>query len=357
MKIIHIVTSFDLGGSERVAINIASSKHPSFQYELIEVVRGKGMFSEYVKKELHDKKIKYYCSPITNRKLGIIFFPFWFLLIFLKSKPHVIHTHTEIPDLSWCWFIRLFGWLLPSVKWVRTIHNTELWNDWKFIGKIVEPVFQKHQANVAISKSTRYCYQKNYGLCPPIIYNGISESKQKSFPYIVKDKINVLFAGRLEPQKGIEQLIDIVNFLRDDKRYIFHIIGNGSLQSILKRQTSQLNNVRFYDKVHGLSAYMSSFDYLLMPSNFEGLALTSIEASFAKIPTIINACMGLDETLPSDWPLKVTNNSVKQFVHLFRDVLPNVDRNKLGEKAYHFVSENFRIDTMQQEYERVYASK
>jgi glycosyltransferase involved in cell wall biosynthesis len=94
-----------------------------------------------------------------------------------------------------------------------------------------------------------------------------------------------------------------------------------------------------------------------MPSNFEGLALASIEASFAKVPTIINDCIGLDETLPSDWPLKVTNNSVKQFIHLFRDVLPNIDRSKLGDKAYYFVSEHFRIDIMQQAYERLYAGK
>ena len=47
---------------------------------------------------------------------------------------------------------------------------------------------------------------------------------------------------------------------------------------------------------------------MFMPSNFEGLALTAIEACMSKTPVIINSCKGLEEIFPSDWPLKVKNN-------------------------------------------------
>ena len=65
-------------------------------------------------------------------------------------------------------------------------------------------------------------------------------------------------------------------------------------------ELSNLKNVRLYPKIFQLSSYLNSFDYLFMPSLHEGLALMPIEASFAKVPTIINRCPGLKDTLPEE---------------------------------------------------------
>ncbi len=54
-----------------------------------------------------------------------------------------------------------------------------------------------------------------------------------------------------------------------------------------------------------------------MPSLFEGLPLTAIESSLSGTPVIINAAPGLEETLPSDWPLKAERNNVDSFCHIF----------------------------------------
>lgn len=111
-------------------------------------------------------------------------------------------------------------WIHP--EYVRTIHNTELWNDWKKIGEIVEKYYRKHCCNVAISPSTQDCYVKEYGgEMPPIIYNGLREVNQKKFSHLKPNKINVLFAGRLEYQKGIDELIAVVTALKDDDRFFF----------------------------------------------------------------------------------------------------------------------------------------
>lgn len=55
---------------------------------------------------------------------------------------------------------------------------------------------------------------------------------------------------------------------------------------------------------------------VLLILNFEGLALTTIEASFAKVPTIINS----EDTLPKDWPLKVNNNNVSECVKILKSI-------------------------------------
>lgn len=355
MKVFHIISHFDLGGAERVAINIAKSKSPDFQYFLFEVVKGESSFTNELKKELEQNDINYYCSPFKNKKIALCLFWSWFIIKYATIKPNIIHTHTEIPDLA-LWIFRKIAWILFWIKpkYIRTIHNTELWNEWKGIGKIVERFYKKNNCNIAISTSTQQKYQEAYGgILPPIIYNGLEIKPQRKFSNVQTDKINILFAGRMEYQKGIDELIAVVTALKQDKRFFFHIIGDGSMKEKLTNAIQGLNNVTLYPKVYNLSEYLGSFDYLFMPSNFEGLALMSIEASLAHTPSIINTCPGLSDTLPKNWELAVENNSIEDFLIIFNH-LPQYDYQYLCEKAYQFASTHFSIEKMQQEYERIY---
>ncbi len=323
---------------------------------MVEVEHGRSEFSEKMKEELRSHGIQYHTSPVRGNKLAIVLFPLWFAFTYLRIRPHVIHAHTEIPDLS-LWLFRkvawLFFWIRP--KYVRTIHNTQLWNEWKFIGKVVERFYRKHRCNVGISRAVNAIYAKEYGQTDvPLVYNGLAETPQTAFPHLMEDKLNVLFAGRLEPQKGIDQLIAVVTALRNDSRYHFHVVGSGSLGDRVKEALGALPNVSLYEKVYGLARYMGSFDYLFMPSVHEGLGLTCIEASLAGTPAVVNWCAGVDETLPEDWPLRVQGNDVDAFLHLFREVLPSVDYGMLQEKARVYARQHFSIEKMQREYEEIY---
>lgn len=355
MKIFQIITSTDMGGAERVAINIAKSKSPDFQYIVFEVVKGDSEFSKALKEDLRKNRIQFYCSPFKDKKTAICLFWIWFIWKYLFIRPAIIHSHTEIPDLS-LWVFRKIAWIFFWIKpkYIRTIHNTELWNNWKGIGKIVEHYYKRHHSNIAISSSTQDYYVKAYGGEKlPIIFNGIEEVPQKTFPYLKKQKINILFAGRFEYQKGINELIAVILALKNDDRFFFHIIGNGSMKEKLTNITRQLPNVNMYEKIYGLSAYLGSFDYLFMPSNHEGLALMPIEASLAHTPTIINNCPGLKDTLPDNWTLKVTDNSVEGYIKLFSR-LDTQNYTGLANSAYNFAKENFSITKMQNKYEEYY---
>ena len=351
----HIITHFDIGGAERVALNIAESLNPNIEYHVVEVVRGHSEFTKGILSELNEHKVQYHRAPFAvSNKIAIALFPFWFLLLVFRNRPNVLHTHTEVPDLSIYIFNKLFGWLFPKMKYVRTILNTQLWNDWNQIGAHVEKFFNKKNANIAISLSTQKCYKDQYGHNVPLIYNGIDEIKQEVYQNLIKGKINVLFAGRMEYQKGIDELIAVVKTLESENTYVFHIVGNGSLQDKVKAEIGGMKHVILYDKIYGLSKYMGSFDYVFMPSNFEGLVLTSIEASMAHTPVIANNCLGLNETLPKDWPLLVQNNNLDQYLYLFKDLIPTLDKIDLGEKTYQFVKQLFSLENMRKEYESFY---
>lgn len=354
ITILHIVTHFDLGGAERVAANICNTNAPDIQYHIVEVTRARGRFSNTFTRELEGKGIAIHRAPkfCVSNKLSIILFPIWFTLLACRLKPRIIHTHTEVPDLSvWLWY-KIVGRFFRKIEYVRTIHNTELWNSWKSIGARVESFFKEKKSNIAISTSTQECYLNAYGEVPPIIHNGLEILEQKPFDGIIPGKINILFASRFEYQKGIVELIQVVNALKDNEQIVFHIVGNGSMKTDVET-LGNLKNVRIYDKIFGLASYLSSFDFLFMPSNFEGLGLMSIEASYAKLPTIINNCLGLKETLPSDWELSVNDNCVKDFLYMFRNI-ETYDRTALGNKAFAFVQKHFCLELMQKEYETEY---
>lgn len=354
MRIFHIITHFDIGGAERVAVNIAKSQTTGMEYHLVEVVRGNGEFSQAFIKELHDCGICFHRSHITNNKIAILLFPLWFVYLSLKWKPQVIHTHTEIPDLSIYLWNKILGWMFPSIKYVRTIHNTELWNQWAQIGKKVEYFYSKKHANIAISESTQQCYQHIYGETPQIIFNGLQSVEQKKFNHIIADKINILFAGRLEYQKGVDQLIEVVKALKDNPKFYFHVVGNGSMKEKVHKALEPLSNASLYDKIFGLNQYIGDFDYLFMPSNHEGLALMPIEASLAHTPTIINSCPGLKDTLPETWPLKVNDNKVDDFIRLILSLEDTTYYEEYASIAYGYAKTNFSIEKMQFEYEQIY---
>lgn len=362
-KVFHIISHFDMGGAERVAVNIARSKSSGYEYHIVEVLRARSEFTDTFINELKAAGITYHRGLLPDvrfhflfERLAALLFPLHFIFTFLRHRPDVIHAHTEAADLCTYAFFTCFPWLAKRCRIVRTIHNTRLWTGQKRIGRLVERFYIRHNSNVSISLSVQNNYHNEYGEMPPIIYNGVAPVPQQRYPDLVKGKTNILFAGRFEYQKGISTLTHIIHSLSDDSRYFFHVIGDGSLHDEMSKALSGLDNVCITPPVFGLSRYLSSFDYMLMPSEFEGLSIMSIEASMARLPNIINNCLGLKDTLPPDWQLTATDNNIEDYLNIFRNVLPNLSRSDIADKAFAFASKNFSLRQMQRKYEKVYST-
>lgn len=344
-----------------MAVSIARSESKDFEYHVVELYRGHSAYTPVFIEELKRAGIKYHRGFVPEihfhyafERLAAVLFPLRFLPLFLRHRPDVVHCHTEMPELAVSLFFSLFPRLLRRCKVVRTIHNTQLWTGLKHTGLHVEAFMIKRKANIAISEAVRDNYLKIYGSEAPIIYNGVAETPQEPFNGLSEDRMNILFAGRLEPQKGVDVLIETVIRMKDDKRYHFHIMGDGSMRRLVEARLGTQANVTLHAPVHGLAARLSSFDYLFMPSVFEGLSIMSIEASLASLPVIASGCPGLRDTLPADWPLNVPDNTPDSYVRLFREVIPQADRAQLGKTAYGFAAEHFGIRRMQTAYEQVY---
>ncbi|WP_278817889.1 glycosyltransferase family 4 protein [Leyella stercorea] len=393
MRTFHLITHFSLGGAERVAANIAESQTHGMEYHVVEIMRGRTAYTPKFIAELEQAGVRCHRSWMPDvsfhflfERIAALLFPLRMLYIMLRWHPDVIHTHTETPDLALYVFSRLFPFMLRRVKIVRTIHNTRLWTGLPRTAQWVETFFKSLGANIAISDSVRDSYADRFGEVPPIINNGVAEVEQKDYfntqhptnktqnsefkiageaennskLKTQNSKLNILFAGRLEPQKGVVVLCEVLKMLVGDARYHFTIAGDGSQRTLVEQTLADIAssgkplNAQLVPPIFGLAGYMQSFDYLFMPSEFEGLSMLSMEASLNRLPVIANACPGLADTLPADWALLAHNNSLNDYRHIFNELLPTADHDALAQQAYAFAKDRFSVRTMQERYEARY---
>ena len=409
MRTFHLITHFSLGGAERVAANIAESQTHGMEYHVVEIMRGRTAYTPKFIAELEQAGVRCHRSWMPDvsfhflfERIAALLFPLRMLYIMLRWHPDVIHTHTETPDLALYVFSRLFPFMLRRVKIVRTIHNTRLWTGLPRTAQWVEAFFKSNNANIAISDSVRDCYADRFGEVPPIINNGVAEVEQKDYfntstPQGVhlsqvhqqhlntstfntqhstnlntstpplgfcrlpeQEHLNILFAGRLEPQKGVVVLCEVLKMLAGDARFFFTIAGDGSQRTLVEQTLADIAssgkplNAQLVPPIFGLAGYLQSFDYLFMPSEFEGLSMLSMEASLNRLPVIANACPGLADTLPADWALLAHDNSIDDYRQIFNDLLPTADYAALTQRAYDFAKDRFSVRTMQERYEARY---
>ena len=379
MRTFHLITHFSLGGAERVAANIAESQTHGMEYHVVEIMRGRTAYTPKFIAELEQAGVRCHRSWMPDvsfhflfERIAALLFPLRMLYIMLRWRPDVIHTHTETPDLALYVFSRMFPFMLRRVKIVRTIHNTRLWTGLPRTAQWVETFFKSNNANIAISDSVRDSYAERFGEVPPIINNGVAEVEQKDYfntqastnlNTSTPQHLNILFAGRLEPQKGVVILCEVLKMLAGDPRYHFTIAGDGSQRTLVEQTLAEIAasgkplNAQLVPPIFGLAGYMQSFDYLFMPSEFEGLSMLSMEASLNRLPVIANACPGLADTLPADWALLAHNNSLNDYHHIFNELLPTADHDALTQQAYAFAKDRFSVRTMQERYEAQYKAE
>ena len=116
-------------------------------------------------------------------------------------------------------------------------------------------------------------------------------------------------------------------------------------------------NVIYYESVNDLANKIYAFDYMIMPSRFEGLVLSSIEASLSRVPVIAAFAPGLSETLPESWPLKFHLESEDELLVIFDKIVKReYELDSLKEDVYRFVLDKFSQDKMIDEYSKIYLS-
>lgn len=260
------------------------------------------------------------------------------LVVFKKYK--IVHIH-----LGWA-----SAFLLPFLKIFNVkviIHNHTVGHRKGFFIEIVKFLFKiiinyLSDERIATSKkcAEEIFFRKFSLLGVPINYDQFKFNNTKR--HLIRQELNLdeenilcVMVGHYYAVKNHMMLVELSKKL-DEKRFKFLTIGDdlGTKESFEKHVLKENKTSQFYilNSRKNICDYLSASDIFLMPSHFEGLGMSAIEAQVNGLPTL------LSDTIPKE--VKISD-SVK--------FLPNCDLdqwvNQIKESKRTSISKNaFLLD-------------
>lgn len=278
--------------------------------------------------------------------------------------PDIVHVHGTFAGL----FLRtlfLFkrrrplvvycahGWsfLMDAVPWKRKLYA---WAE-KAMSLRTDAII--HISNHEYEMAMRYGLPKGKST---VVYNGVSDAKPSAWPDGSSPfdgppgRINLLFVGRFDRQKGFDLLLDVFNEHRFDNVRLF-LAGESVLQRrdfVYPDNAVKLGWVSNAD----IDRYMGACDAVVVPSRWEGFGIVAIEALRNRKPVIASNRGALPEIVRHG-----ENGYVFDFENKaeLADIVRKLDKRtlaRMGEAGGRIFDEKFRSDRMNKQIERLYES-
>ena len=205
--------------------------------------------------------------------------PSFMISSFLKTKfkknNDIIHAH------------HLAGALAmknASGKKILSIHGVYSKNIAQLYGKTTSNISKKYEKTVlnladaiTVNSNEGYNYYTEMGFNVVQIPNAIDLNiipKKSTRQY----ENQIIFAGRLSKEKGVEILLETGAHLPDN--YHLLIAGSGPLEEKVKKLAAKKSNIHYlgYQQKQDVLSFIHSSDLLLQPSLEEGISSTILEA-------------------------------------------------------------------------------
>jgi glycosyltransferase involved in cell wall biosynthesis len=175
------------------------------------------------------------------------------------------------------------------------------------------------------------------------------------------ERFTFLFVGRLVPQKGVEHLLKACRMLEQrGHEFRVMVVGRGPELSRLERRATVdgLQNVRFLgvlDEEQLVGLYLSAHAFVL-PSLWEGLPLTLLEAWAARLPVVASHVGGIPEVaVDGENALLVPPGDPSSLAERMEAIIEDHElRRRLGESGRRLVEERFTWERVARETLRVY---
>ncbi len=175
--------------------------------------------------------------------------------------------------------------------------------------------------------------------------------------YDFSEKYIVGSIGRLDYAKNYEFLINIFpEVLKIKPRAVAVIIGEGpdrKKYEILIEKNNLQEKIFLLGNIENGSRYLKGFDVLVLPSRYEGLSITLLEALFAGLPVLASAVGGNSEavSLPKAEIYELDNK--KNFLEKFEFLQTPEILKEIKEKNKRLM-EKFGLENSADGYEKIY---
>lgn len=299
MKIIQVIPTFGYGGAETMVE--ALSKYLQQQGHSVIVISLYNIRTEHTDRLVNegirvlflDKKKGFDISAIYRLSK-----------ILRKEKPDAVHNH--LYSLKYAAIAAKFARMKVVV---HTVHNTAQ----KEMG-VCDRRFNRFLYHrwgvtpVALSKEIRTTILEEYGLKEenvPVIFNGIDlRGNLPKNSYKIRDKLRVIHVGRFQEQKNHRCILEAANILKNHRvKFEIRLFGEGGLIEEIKRYAQELNVedcVFFMGTSENVPMEMRDSDVFILPSLWEGMPMTIIEAMSVGLPIIASDVGGVAEMIKNE---------------------------------------------------------
>lgn len=300
---------FGTGGAEKMVSLLASSLNLSkFEVKVICVfgqnrnttmekrILDRGIPIEYINKGL-GFSIKAVCKV-------------WNILD--EFSPDLVHSHTSgcIYPTPWILFHR--------VKMLHTIHNMPVYEADRirrcmmfilFHIKKAIPVATSTKNQVLTANYYHLRYQQIETIGNPVQIRIYRNTERKND---YRESIRFVNIGRLTKQKNQKILLLMMAAIHVRYPNIYlTIVGDGPEKAELVKTAGELNMdayVRFTGEVENVEIYLSEADIFILPSIYEGLPLSILEAMASGLPVIASNVGGIPDVVKDNGILVPIND-------------------------------------------------
>ena len=370
IKVCIIVTKLELGGAQKVAIDLCK-KTDKDKFEFFMICGMGGILDDETSGAVKVYFIKDLIREINPLKDFKAFIEIYKIL--KKEKPDIVHTHSSKAGILG----RITAFAAGIKTIIHTIHGFPFNDTQSFVKKNLYIALEKLCAAVStvlipvstenIKKGLSYKIgkEKKYRY----IRLGIDIENFKNLnhaPLLKKelgleetDKI-VTTIGPFKPQKNLPDFIKTANIIfKKDPSFKFIITGDGEGRPELERLIATYgleNRVILLGWRRDISNILNSSDFFAMTSLWEGLPISTIEAMACGLVPVVNDVDGQREIVKDGVngflvnPYDAEDTAAKI---LFLAKNPEI-KDKMSRNAKQTIDETFGIDYMIKQHENLY---
>lgn len=365
MRILHITKKYPnaLGGDAIVVQNLEEQQKKNGHEVFILTTNCDDIIN---KKDLIKFGLKDTPANLDNitikRFISLINLFFKSFSLIKELHPDIVHSHSV--DMG---YIMSFACRKYNTPLIETYHAGSF-NDKKYpltkrlLDKFLFKI-SKFNKIIVLGKNLLKDFKREKINGAIYIPNGVNQTnilhrKNKS------KKIRFIFVGRLEDQKGLEYLIDAVNeVVKLNKNFEILLIGEGSKKEELRKKINNLKLKNYFNFLGSKSnkevirSYSTS-DIFILPSLWEGLPLTLLEALASGLPVITTDVGGISDICTDNEnaliiPPKNTREIKDAMIRLINN--PRL-RKQLGENGRQLVKNKYSWEKINSQIEDVYRS-
>ncbi|HKX33637.1 MAG TPA: glycosyltransferase [Blastocatellia bacterium] len=370
-RVLHMITSFDIGGTERQAIELLHRlDHRRFDVRLAILHRRGPLLEQIIGRfpEVPEFPLTSFYNLNAARQL------YRLLDLLKRERIEILHAHDFYSGILGVAAARLSKIRVISAQRHLRLSERRV-HEWgsRFITKFAHRVLVNSEAirDYILSQS-----QRDPGKIV-VIKNGLKGAadcralraeqratliKDLKLPADMSDE-RVRIVGsvaRLQPVKGHKYLLEAVQrIMKTEPRVRLVLVGDGELRGELLQQASQLG---IGDRVHLLgdrqdaSQIAAAFDVAVLASLHEGLPNAVMEAMAAGVPVVASAVGGIKELIrDGETGLLVPPSDAGALADRLNYVLTHREQCiEMGMRGRHYILDRFSMERMVQSVENLY---